>query len=154
MVVVVVAGCMKETAPIFAAAFCLDPLLLAGAVMPVVRRLLSPAGPDTHNSQALADPLGSARRAHADHLFDPVAMIAPWGAGVLAVLVSDRMTAVIVVVCLSLAYGQLVMAVNTVRLYQWAGPAVALAAASVLPVGWESAVLLIHLFNPLAGNGR
>lgn len=154
VVVVLVAACMKETAPAFAAAFGLDPLLLVGLVVPLLRRALARAGPDTHNSTVLADPLGSARNAHAEHLLDPVVMLAPWGAGLLAVFATDRMIVVILVLSLLLAYSQLIVAVNTVRLYQWAAPAVALAAASVIPPAWAPAVLLVHLFNPLAGNGR
>jgi hypothetical protein len=152
--VALVAACMKETAPVFAACFSLNPLPLIGLVAPLVRRLLARAGEDTHHSQALADPLGAARQAHADHLFDPVVMLAPWGAGLLAIAVQDTRVALIAILALLLGYAQLVTAVNTVRLYQWAGPAVALAAATALPAGWEPAVLLVHLFNPWAGNGR
>jgi hypothetical protein len=154
LAVALVAAAMKETTPVFAACFCLNPLLLLALTGPLVRRLSSRGGEDTHNSKALADPIGSARRAHAEHLFDPAVMLAPWGIGVLAVLAHDRTIAVIVALAVLLGYGQLFAAVNTVRLYQWAGPAVALAAASVLPPGWEPAALLVHLFNPLAGGGR
>jgi hypothetical protein len=58
------------------------------------------------------------------------------------------------VLALVAGYGQLVTAGNTVRLYQWAGPAVALAAASALPSGWQAVALAAHLFNPWAGDGR
>lgn len=148
------AASMKETAPVFAACYALNPVLLLALAAPLVRRLLRRGGEDTHHSRALADPLGSARRAHASHLFDPMVIIAPWGAGVLAVGVSDRTIAVTVVLSLVVAYAQLATAVNTVRLYQWAAPAVALAAASVVPPGWAPAALLVHLFNPFAGDGR
>ncbi|WP_179830739.1 hypothetical protein [Nocardia amikacinitolerans] len=154
LIVALIAACMKETAPVFAAAFCLNPLLLIGVAAPVVRRATAKAGPDTHNSKALADPLGSARKAHAEHVFDPRVMLLPWGAGMLAVFVTDPVIALLLVLSLLLGYGQLVVAVNTARLYQWAAPAVALAAASVIPPGWAAAVLTAHLFNPLAGNGR
>jgi hypothetical protein len=154
LLVAALAAAMKETAPVFAACFGLAPVLLVALVVPLVRRVLARGGEDTHHSQALADPLGSARRAHAEHLFDPVVMLAPWGAGLLAVLVDRPAVALVLVLSCVAGYGQLATAVNTVRLYQWAGPAVALAAASVLPVGWEPAVLLAHLFNPWAGNGR
>jgi hypothetical protein len=154
LAVALVAACVKETAPVYAACFCLDPLLLAGLAAPVVRRVFWKGGEDTHNSRALADPFGTARRAHAQHLFDPVVMIAPWGAGVLAVLATDRSVVPTLVLALLLAYGQLAVAGNTVRLYQWAAPAVALAAATVIPSGWEPALLTAHLFNPWAGDGR
>jgi hypothetical protein len=152
--VAMVGACMKETAPVFAAAFALDPLLVIGLLTPAVRAILTRPGPDTHNSKALADPLGSARAAHADRLFDPVVMLAPWGAGLLAVFTTQGHIVAVLVLSLVLGYAQLATAVNTVRLYQWAGPAVALAATSVIPPGWAPAVLLVHLFNPLAGNGR
>jgi hypothetical protein len=153
LVAMIVAG-MKETAPLFAACFALDPLLLVALAVPVIRRLLVGGGEDTHNSAALSDPLGHARRAHAERLFDPVLMLAPWGVTLIAVRVDDPTIAAITVLALVAAYGQLVIAGNTVRLYQWAGPAMALATASVLPPGWEAAALVAHLFNPLAGDGR
>lgn len=152
--VALVAACMKETAPLFAAAFALDALLLVGLLAPLIRRLLSAGGEDTHASRALADPLGHARRAHAEHLFDPLVMLAPWGAGLLAVMAAERTVVLVMVLSLVLAYGQLFTAGNTVRLYQWAAPAVALAAATAVPPGWEAALLLAHLFNPFAGDGR
>jgi hypothetical protein len=153
LLVVLVAACMKETAPVFAACFALSPLLLLGLVAPLIRRVTA-RGVEELGAEELSDPIGSARRAHAAHVFDPVVMIAPWGVGVLAVLARDRTIVTVVTLAACLGYAQLAVAVNTVRLYQWAGPAVALATASVLPAGWGPAVLLLHLFNPLAGNGR
>ncbi|MGW4364103.1 hypothetical protein ACWEKT_00540 [Nocardia takedensis] len=152
--VAVVAACMKETAPAFAAAFALDPLLLIGLAAPIARRLLVAAGPDTHQSVALADPFGSARAKHAPQLFDPLPLLAPWGAGLIAILIEDAEVMAVLMIALTLAYGQLLVAVNTVRLYQWAAPAVALAAATVIPPRWAVVVLLAHLFNPFAGDGR
>jgi hypothetical protein len=52
LAVALVAAAMKETAPAFAACFCLNPLLLLALAGPLIRRLSSRGGEDTHNSQA------------------------------------------------------------------------------------------------------
>jgi hypothetical protein len=81
-------------------------------------------------------------------------MLLPWGVGLMALRATDGRVVTVLVLALVAGYGQLVTAGNTVRLYQWAGPAVALAAASALPSGWQAVALAAHLFNPWAGDGR
>lgn len=154
VLVVIVAAGAKETAPVFAACFAWHPLPLVGLVVPLVRRLLIAPGADTHHSRALAEPFAAARDSHAGRMLAATTMLAPWGMGLLAVLNRDTRTVAMLVVVLALAYGQLIVAVNHTRLYQWAAPVVLLAAVAHVPDGYEAAVLAAHVFNPWAGDGR
>ena len=53
----------------------------------------------------------------------------------------------------SLAYAQLFVATDTVRLYQWAAPVVAIAATSAVDPRWWPLMVVVTLFNPLRGDG-
>jgi hypothetical protein len=155
LLAVVVAGSIKETAPVFAACYAWHPLLLLGLLAPLVRRLISTPGPDPMGEESLLrHPLRAGTLSHMDRWFDARSMIAPWGAGVLAVLATDQRIIPMVVITTVLAYAQLLFATGTVRLYQWAAPPVVLAAVGVIPAGWAVAVLLAHLLNPWPGPGR
>jgi hypothetical protein len=52
------------------------------------------------------------------------------------------------------AYGQLLVATGTARLYQWAAPPVVLGAATVIPARWAIGIPGLHQFNPWAGEGQ
>ena len=54
---------------------------------------------------------------------------------------------------LALAYGQLLIATDTVRLYQWAAPTVAIAATSAVEPQWWPVLIALTVFNPLRGDG-
>ena len=81
-------------------------------------------------------------------------MIAPWGAGVLALLTTDHRIIPMLAVTAPLAYGQPLTATGTVRLYQWAAPPVVLATLECVPSRWPAVALVAHQCNPWAGRGR
>jgi hypothetical protein len=150
-----VAGSIKETAPVFAACYGWNPLALIGLVAPAVRRLTTRAGSDPVSEESLLrDPLRTGRLCHVGRWFDAASMVAPWGAGVLAAFTTDSAIVPILVITVVLAYSQLLLATGTVRLYQWAAPPVVLGAASVIPAGWAFGILVLHQVNPWAGEGR
>ena len=149
------AGSIKEPAPIFAACYAWSLLPLAGLVAPLVRRLVGRFGDDVEGEEdRLRHPIRTGRLDHTGMWFEATAMATPWGACLLATLTTDRATIPMLVVTVLLAYGQLFIAGDTVRLYQWAAPPVILATLTVLPPRWAVAALLAHLLNPWAGNGR
>lgn len=152
---VLIAGCIKESSPVFAACYCLDPLALIGLAAPLLRALTVRVGPDLMAQPHLtSQPVLASRVHHLGKWFDPRAMVLPWGVGVLATLVTDREIAVMLAVTLALAYAQVVVATDTARLYQWAAPPVLLATVTVLPPQWAVAALVAHLFNPWAGSAE
>jgi len=79
---------------------------------------------------------------------DVRALLLPWGAGLAALLCPDwtLQEAMIVVV----AYGQLLAAFDTSRLYMWASPVVLPKALTVIPARWRPIAVLVTWFNPYA----
>jgi hypothetical protein len=149
------AGSVKEPAPIFAACYAWSVLPLVGLAAPLARRLVARLGDDVEGEDdRLAHPVRTGRLDHIGMWFDATAMATPWGACLLAILTTDRATIPMLVVTVLLAYGQLFIAGDTVRLYQWAAPPVILATITVIPPRWAVVALLAHLLNPWAGNGR
>lgn len=148
--VVLVAACVKESTPVFAALYAWNPLLLVGLI-PVAIRWLQKQGPDVsvvENDQCIAHPWRTGYQWHAHRLLEPQLMILPWG-GLLAALgaVDWQLAATVAV-----AYAQLAVATDTVRLYQWAAPVVALAAVNAVPAEWLPLVAAFTVWNPWRGN--
>jgi hypothetical protein len=151
-----VAGCIKESGPVFAACYAWHPVALVGLAAPALRRMVASIGPDIFDEQEgsiLAHPLRAGLAAHAGRWLDPRVMLTPWGVGLLGCLVTPRPILPMLIITLILAYGQLLVATDSVRLYQWAAPPVILATISVIPPKFAVMVLLVHLFNPWSGDG-
>lgn len=149
--VVLVAGCVRETAPVWAAVYCWNPVMLIGLV-PVAIRALQRQGTDVldeENAWILRHPVAASRKYHAGLWLDWQTMVAPWGGLIVAAgSLSAQLGA-----ALAAGYGQLLVATDSVRLYQWAAPVVALAAVRAVP-GWALPfVALAVVFNPWKGSG-
>ncbi len=143
------AGTIRETAPVFAAAFAWSPLPLLGLI-PVAIRHLQAEGPDVldeENRWILDHPLKASRKYHQG--FTIPNWVLPWGMGILCLAHPTWQLAVAAV----LAYGQCLVATDTVRLYQWCWPVVALCAVQAVPLRWLPVVVVAHLANPFQGNG-
>ena len=123
VVLSLVAGATKETAPVFAACYAWNPVPLVGLLAPAVRSFTEP-GPDVEGEgfshACLTDPLWASWWARRDRAFDVKLWVAPWG-GLLAGLKGDPKTAVTV----AASYAQCVAAVDAERIYQWAWPVLA-----------------------------
>lgn len=141
--VAVAAGC-KETAPVFAAlwAWALWPLL--ALAVPAVVALMFKPGPDPLGGQfqRIADhPIRSALEHHAGRWRDGWLMVAPWGACVAALYAPTWQMAA----TLAAAYGLLLVATDTARLYQHAAaPVMAATAAHVIPPTLLLPAVVIH----------
>ena len=153
-VLALVAGCIKETAPVFAACYAYHPLALVGLLAPALRALTAPRGDDPENDPEILDhPFRSSRRAHRGRWLDPRLMLAPWGLCLLAPAAAEPRLLAVLALTAAVAYGQLLVAVDTVRLYQWAAPPAILATMTVVPPRLAVLGLLLHLANPWAGDG-
>ena len=151
VVIVLIVGCVRETAPVWAALYAWNPLLLIGLV-PVAVRALQKAGGDVldaENAWILAHPFAASRKYHRGLWLDWSVMVAPWG-GLLAGLAGFDLR---LGAALAVGYGQTLMATDTVRLYQWAAPVMALACTQVLPSWALPFVAVSVLFNPWKGPG-
>ena len=63
-----------------------------------------------------------------------------------------QVTALLIGLALAAGYGQLAVATDSVRLYQWAWPVLAAACVTVVPE-WLPLVALGVAFNPWKGDG-
>jgi hypothetical protein len=144
-----VAACVKETAPIWVAVFAWTPVPLIALAAVAARALLVPAGTDpTPFADLLAHPFASARAAHRER-FTFAELVAPWGGLLLGLAALDARA----VAALALGYGQLLVATDTTRLYQWAWPALAACAFSGRLDGvWGVLVAVAIIANPALGS--
>lgn len=151
VVIVLLAGCVRETAPVWAAVYAWNPVMLVG-LFPTVIRALQRAGTDVldaENAWILRHPIQASRKYHRSLWADPLVMVAPWG----AMLVGLRSLDVQLVAALGLGYGQLVVATDSVRLYQWVAPVLAVAVVHSVPSWALVFVALGVVFNPWKGSG-
>ena len=154
LIVVALAAATKETSPVFAALFAWTPVLLLALLIPAVLVSLRTPGPDPlndkHHAWILAHPIQASRKYHHRYLvdFNPT-LLTPWG-GAIAALGAPSLQ---LLATLAAGYTQLVVATDTVRLYQWAAPTVCIAATTAVPMVWWPLLVLVTLFNPLRGDG-
>jgi len=145
------AGMTRETAPIWASVYAFNPILLVGLV-PVALRALMRQGEDVldeENGWILSHPIKASMKYHAGLWLDWRTMAAPWGGLVAGLAALDARLAVAV----GLGYAQLLVATDSVRLYQWAAPALALATVHAVPQWALPFIALSIIFNPWKGSG-
>lgn len=148
---VLMSGASKESGPIFAALFAWSPVLLVGMIIPLIFYFVRKPGPDimpnpTHQ-WILEHPFKAGIKWHASPL-SPFYVV-PWG----AVLVGLTHPSWQLVAVLIVAYAQLFVATDTVRLYQWAAPIFTLAAVQAVPTAWLIVIVIATVWNPLQGDG-
>jgi hypothetical protein len=146
-----VAGCVRETAPVWAAIYAWNPVLLVG-LAPVAVRWLMRQGPDVldeENAWILAHPFQASKKYHRGLWVDADTMVTPWGGLLAAVAFLDARLEV----AIALAYAQIAAATDTVRLYQWAAPVLAASCVAGLPPWALPVVALTVVFNPWKGQG-
>lgn len=147
------AAMVSEKAPVWAAVFAWNPVLLVGLVVPVCLRFVSrPAVVDPHDplGGTLLHPFRTGLAVHAAQWRDPLKMLTPWGACLL-VLTAPQIGWMWAAI--AIGYAQLLVATDTVRLYQHAAPVVCVVAALAVPTAWAAPMLVAHWFNPWAGDG-
>ena len=139
VVLVLVAALIKEHAPIWVALWAWTPWALVGLVAVAVVWLVRRPAIDEVTAIPLLrrvhdHPIRSAFEHHRRHGYrNAWFMVAPWGVTLAALLAPSPQLVVTVVV----AYAALLVATDTVRVYQpIAGPVVCLAAVSVIPTVW------------------
>jgi hypothetical protein len=141
--VAMVAGATKESAPVFAALWAWHPLPLLGLVVPAVVRALVRPGPEVAGLEHLAvtteQPWRASREAHAGRWLDHQLWLVPWGPALVGLWGAGPE----VLVPLAVAYGQTLVATDTVRLYQWGFVPLVVAAAVVVP--WAAVPVVVAL---------
>jgi hypothetical protein len=159
------AGACKEPAPLFAAIYAWNPILLVGLLGPAVTSLVKKAGSidrdplrfwqvsgrgyDPEFAWILRHPFRAGWKYHRPLWLDGTVMVAPWGGALVAVTNPSWQ----LLAALTVGYAQLLVATDSVRLYQWAAPVVCVAAATAVPVTWLVLLVVLSCWNPLAGDG-
>lgn len=145
LLAITAAACIRETAPVWAALWLATPVPLVALLAPAGAHLIRRAGPDPLGDrfQQIADhPIRSSLEHHAGRWRDGWLLIAPWGACLTGLIDPTPMLVVTVV----LAYAQLLVATDSVRLYQHAaGPVMAAATASTIPTRFLLLAVAVHL---------
>ena len=154
VLVACVAGMVKESAPVFAALFAFTPWLLLALIPALVHIVMVKPGVDVVVEPGIEDtlrhPFRTGVRFHKAMVLERSEyLIAPWGGLLIALTVIDVRLALCVVV----AYGQLLLATDTVRLYQWCAPLVIVYAVACVPAPWLLLLVLSVVFNPFRGDG-
>jgi hypothetical protein len=142
---IAVAATMRETAPLWAAVWAWSALPLVALVAPLVAWLVIRPGRDPLGAkfQEIADhPVRAGLAFHSGRWRDAWLMVAPWGATLAALYAPTPQLAVGLVA----AYALLLVATDSVRLYQHAaGPLMAAGAAQVIPVEWLLVAVVVHV---------
>lgn len=149
-----VAGLVKESAPVFAALFAFTPWLLLALIPVLVRMAVVKPNTDVVVGPGIEDtlrhPFRTGVRFHREMVLGRSEyLIAPWGGLLIALTVIDVRLAL----CVLVAYGQLLLATDTVRLYQWCAPLVIVYAVGCVPGSWLLLLVLSVVFNPFRGDG-
>lgn len=143
--VIALSAAIRETTPVWTAVWLWSPLPLLALAAPVLAAWFRPTGPDPLGDkfQWIADhPIKSALDAHQGRWRDGWLMVAPWGVCLVG-LVSPSWP---LMVALILAYGQLLVATDTVRLlHHGAGVPLAVAAAQIIPTDWLLLAVVVHV---------
>lgn len=152
---VLLAGMIKETSPVFCALWAWSFLPLVGLLSPALRALQKP-GPDPLANApglahlALTNPLRASWQAHQLDIHQmSKKYLLPWGILLIGIGRPTWQVALVIVA----AYGQCFVATDTVRLYQWAWPVLAAVTFSTIPRTWWFLLVILHLANPFKTNG-
>lgn len=138
-----VAGSIKQNAPIMAAIAAWSPWPLVGLLMPWVglawSRKLDPA---VDKNPWLLDPLGTTLASKRFLWANPTIMLFPWGLVLALALHAGDLR---LLAALILGYAPLFLASDNARLYLWALPiAITYAVKAPVPEVWWGAVLLVN----------
>jgi hypothetical protein len=146
---------ISERVPVWAAVFACSPFLLLALAIPLWNHFFwrdADVDPNEPLADTLLHPFKTGIEWHKDTWLDSTVMLLPWGMCLLAVLNPSWWLLLALVV----GYAQLLVATDTVRLYQQAAPVVCISAAMAVPVElvWIlPAIVGLHWFNPLKGDG-
>jgi hypothetical protein len=146
------AGCIKETSPIFSAIASFNPFLLVGLLSPILAKILLKEGKDPspeYQSTAIERPFNFARQFHDGRWDNFRLMVAPWGGLILAIL-NPSIPLLLSLIC---SYSLLLVASDRVRIYQWAWHSVLISCFSGTPEWIWGPAALLTIFNPYKSGG-
>lgn len=139
----------RETVPLFAALYAWNPILLVGLIPIGVWAFIAPRGKDQLDRESWLDhPFETAKKFKKNLWLSPKMMVYPLGAALASLFYPSWQLVVTTLV----AYSQLVVATDWVRLYVWATPVMCLQ-AGYIDTSLMLPLLVVHWFNPNRGTG-
>ena len=152
----IIAACVKESSPAFIAVFAQSALPLIGFVAVAIRQIFWKSNPndmfDAQSKDILDHPYLWGKRCHQGRWFSADIMLLPWGvcmAGFAGFLHPQMWWCVLAI---AMAYGQTLFATDSIRLYQYAFPALIYGTVLFLPEAWFPLAIIGHWFNPYQKN--
>ena len=146
VLIIGLAASARETAPVWAALWLSSPWPLIALVVPlIISRVRTPATESgvPEWDWIAAHPISAGLKFHHGRWRDARLMVIPWGVCLVALGAPSWQLALL----LALAYGQLLIATDSVRLYQHAaGPLMAVTAATLIPGPWLLPAAVLHIF--------
>lgn len=144
ILLVVISGMLDPRLPVFVAAWTLNPLGLLGLIPAVIAHALLKKGQPYIHPEIINHPWQSAKRENGHLLRDPKTVLLPWGACLFGILnLSGALLA-----SLLIAYGQMICAIDRVRLYMWAAPVLIVATLGIVPEVWLPLAVIVTIMNP------
>jgi len=145
---VIIAGCMKESAPVLTLAFSLNPLALLGFANFIFFKLFKKGAEKDSigNDVFLDNQLATGIKYHRGVWFHEK-MLLPWGVCLLAFF-SPVDGMLWLAFALAIGYGMLLAASDTVRIYHQVFPVMIYYTVLVVPSEFYVPLLLVHWFNP------
>lgn len=146
LLIIGIATGIRETSPILGALVLWSPLPLLLLAIPLTIHLVRTPATSSGVPEwdlILEHPIRTALAYHQNRWRDARLMVLPWGVCLIGLYDADWRLALI----LAIAYAQLLVATDSVRLYQHlAGPSLAYAAAILIPTPWVPLAIVGHLF--------
>lgn len=155
VVLVLVAGSIKETSPVFAALWGWHPVMLIGLLAPVIAAIfnrseldrITATGANGVLKHVHDHPVRSAWEHHQGKWRDP-RMVTQWGPGLAALYRPSWQVAAVI----AAAYAQLIVATDMYRIiHTAAGPLLAIVAVQNIPIPWlgvAAAIAAVYWLHP------
>lgn len=149
----ILAGCTKESSPLYIYLITFNPFLLLGFLSPVLMKLFKKEGKDQCEGlakMAACKPFHTCIPLRNNNWHNFRLMVLPWG-GLLAALFFPSVS---LVLTLLLAYLLLWIVTDTIRVYQWAWICMVISCFTNLPEHFCILVSMLTIFNPFKGDGE
>ncbi len=146
----ILSGCIKESGPLYLIGLTLDPFAAVGFLSPLLIKIFIKEGENPDSVKHLPGIDGSLSYVADMRTWrDPKQLLLPWGGLVSAALFPSTQ----LLVSLFLGYAPMIKVTDTVRIFQWASPAVIIAVFTNIPDYACLPLLLTTIFNPYRSNG-
>lgn len=138
-------GMTKESTPVFTAIACWNPWALLGLIPVALHAINPPNRSDIlGDEETLSHPFRTGLAYHKEKWFSIQWMLLPLGVCIAGLIHPS----IPLLVMIAVAYAQLFVATDTVRLYSWCFPLLILSAVLIIPIEYAALAIALHWLNP------